>query len=191
MKNLSIKSKEDILKDKINNINQLLDTYKVGIIKPMILDFHCCDVTTAVLEKPDALNEQIYEMNFQYISVDFIIATNCPFIISVKFEDNIDPQVSLYEINYDNKHIYHGNNGLIEIYQTTEEKKIPIKFTFIAKNYYKDNPKDFSNKVKIKITVSYLNDSTINKSILYSIVRFNSGYNEEIVYDETNIENLI
>lgn len=187
----TIKSKEDILKNKINNINQLLDTYKVGIIKPMILDFHCCDVTTAVLEKPDALNEQIYEMNFQYISVDFIIATNCPFIISVKFEDNIDPQVSLYEINYDNKHIYHGNNGLIEIYQTTEEKKIPIKFTFIAKNYYKDNTKDFSNKVKIKITVSYLNDSTINKSILYSIVRFNSGYNEEIVYDETNIENLI
>ena len=56
----TIKSKEDILKDKINNINQLLDTYKVGIIKPMILDFHCCDVTTAVLEKPDALNEQIY-----------------------------------------------------------------------------------------------------------------------------------
>jgi len=186
-----IKTDISLLKEKISEIRDDLKTYKVGILQPMILDFHCCDITTFVLEKPNYLNEQINDMEFQYKSVDFIISTNCPFIISVKFENNIDPQVSLYEINYDNKHVYYGTNGLIQIYQTTQEKKIPIKFTFIAKNYYKNNQKESTNEVKVKITVSYLNDSTINKSILYSIVRFNSGYNTEIVYDESNVDKLI
>ena len=77
----------------------------------------------------------------------------------------------------------------METYQTTREKTLPLKFTFICKNYYNNDRKDFSKTVKIKITVSYIDDVSINKSLIYSITRFNSGYNEEIIYDVVNIEN--
>ena len=185
-----IADKNTLLLDKINEVKYLLTEYEVGVVKPQILDFHCCDPTSSILEKTFFLNQIVDEMKYQYITTDFIVSTNCPFFISVKFENNIDPCVSLFEINYNDKHKYNGNNGLIQIYQSTEERKVPIKFTFIAKNYFNNNIKDFSNKVKIKITVSYAYDITINKSVLYSIVRFNSGYNEEIEYNEVNINKL-
>ena len=127
-------------------------------------------------------------MNTQFISVDFSISTNCPFSISIKYENNVDPAVQLYSINYDNILDLRGAAGLLEIYQTTQGKNIPLRFTFIAKNYFNNNRKEFSKTTKINITVSYINDMSINKSIMYSITRFNSGYNEEIIYDVVNIE---
>lgn len=175
------------IENKISEINYLLTEYEFGIEKPSILDFHCACLLTSVLDKPYALNEQVEDMEYQFITADFIISTNCPFVINVKFEDNIDPAVLLYEINYNDTHIYNGNLGLIEIYQTTEEEKIPIKLTFIAKNYYKDDQKEYSTTTKVKVTVSYANDVSINKYLIFNLIRFNSAYNEEIVYIERNI----
>ncbi len=75
----------------------------------------------------------------------------------------------------------------METYQTTQEEKVPIRLTFVCKNYYKDDPKEYSISTKAKITVSYINDTSVNKYIIFSIVRFNSAYNEEIVYTDRNL----
>lgn len=184
----SLKTKEDKLQKQITDIDYLFEEYKVGLNKPEIYDFHCCDLLTSVLQKPIFLNQTADQMNTQFISVDFSISTNCPFSISIKYENNVDPAVQLYAINYDNILDLRGAAGLLEIYQTTQGKNIPLRFTFIAKNYFNNNRKEFSKTTKINITVSYINDMSINKSIMYSITRFNSGYNEEIIYDVVNIE---
>jgi len=177
--------------EKISDIDYLLKNYQVGLKKPEIFDFHCARVLTSVLEKPSHIDEGVSNMPYQFITTDFVVSTNCPFIISIKYEDNIDPAIALYQINYDTINIYNGNAGLFEVFQTTEEKQVPLKMTFICKNYYKSDKKEYSNKVKIKIIISYYNDISINKSVIYSIVRFNSRYNEEIEYDEKNIETYI
>ena len=173
-----------------NDIDYLLNEYQIATSKPSILDFHCSQLLTGVLEKPIKLDENVNEMESQFIDVVFMIATNCPFKISLTFENNLDPQFSLHEINYNDIFIYNGNEGLDTTYQTTEGKSVPLKFTFIGKNYYNANRKVFSNKVNIKIVVSYANDGNIFKEILYSIIRYNSGYKKEIEYNDENIENV-
>lgn len=178
------------LSQKTTDIDYLLDEYKVGIMKPDIIDFHCGNLLSGVLEKPMYLNQPLNEMGVQFITTDFILKTNCPFIISLNYEDNTDPKVALYSIKYNN-YEYYGNNGLLNRFDTTREEGAPVRFTFVASNYYKNDKTEFSNKVKAHITVSYADDQSINKSIMYSIVRFNSGYTEEIEYDVTNIEMVI
>ena len=186
----SFSSIEENIKKIDEDIKYLLNDYQVGISKPSILDFHCAQLLTGVLEKPIKYNESVDEMPMQFMSVVFMIATNCPFKISLTFTDNIDPQFSLHEINYNDSFINKGNEALETVYQTTEGKTIPLKFTFIGKNYYNADKSNFSNKIKIKIVVSYANDGNVFKEILYSIIRYNSGYTEEITYDDKNIENI-
>lgn len=188
LNNLDVKI--STLSQKVNDIDYLLSEYKVGIVKPEIIDFHCANLLSAVLEKPIYLNQPLNEMGVQFITTDFTLKTNCPFIISLNYEDNTDPKVALYSIKYNN-YEYFGNNGLLSRFDTTREENAPIRFTFVASNYYKNDKTEFSNKVKVHITVSYVDDASINKSIIYSIVRFNSAYTEEIEYDITNIEMVI
>jgi len=183
-----IKNKISYVQSKIDQISDKLHEYKIGIIEPMILDFHCVDIPSATFRKPNYLDEPIYEMEFQYISVNLLVSTNCPFIISIKFEDNIDPQISLYEINYNDININYGNEGLLETYQSTNGEKVPIKLTFIGKNYYNNDVSNFSNKVKVKIIVSYVNDVEKYREVNFSMIRFNSGYNENITYPDHNLD---
>ena len=173
------------------DIRYLLEEYQVAVSKPSILDFHCAQLLTGVLEKPMKRDESINEMATQFVEVVFMVATNCPFRIAIEFENNLDPQFSLHEINYNDVFIYNGNEGLQNVYQTTESKSVPLKFTFIGKNYYNADKSDYSSKIKIRIVVSYANDGNEFKEILYSIIRYNSGYYKGIEYDDTNIENVL
>lgn len=177
----------------LNDVKYLLEEYEVGNSNPEIIDFHATKLLSAVLERPYYIDPPLTnnELELNFISVEFIIATNCPFKLSIKYEDNVEIPVKLYSINYNNIKIYSGNSGLSEIFQTTESLPVPIKFTFIARNYYKNDKNEYSTETKITITASYVDNVLINKSLMYSIIRFNSAYNEEIEYDETNIENYI
>lgn len=183
--------KDNSIKKYDEEIDYLLHEYQVSINKPSIFDFHASQLLTGVLEKPMKLNELPNEMPTQFMEVVLMINTNCPFRISIKFEDNIDPQISLYEINYNDIFVYHGNEGLENVYQMTENKTLPIKLTFICKNFYNADNKVYSNKIKINIVASYSNDGNIFKEIKYSIIRFNSAYRKYIIYDDENVENII
>ena len=174
------------IQDSIKEINQniedikyLLDNYGFGVQKPLIFKFYCATLLSGVLEYPE-YKEDPEEMPTQLINVEFIINTNCPFNISIEFIDNVEPQVTLYEINYGDIVINQGNAGLSMHYQTTEEKDIPLKFSFLCKNYFSDNDKEYSNNTNINIKVSYDNDATVYREVIYTIVRFNSNYTDSI-----------
>lgn len=189
----NINTNEEELEKTLNDVKYLLEEYEVGNSNPEIIDFHATKLLSAVLERPYYLDPPLTnnELELNFVSVEFVIATNCPFKLSIKYEDNVEIPVKLYSINYNNIKIYSGTSGLGEIFQTTESLPVPIKFTFLARNYYKNDKNEYSTETKITITVSYVDNVLINKSIIYSIIRFNSAYNEEIEYDETNIENYI
>lgn len=183
-----LKEKCNFIEKKINNINYLLSEYSRVNNSSMIKKFYCSNLISRILIKPKKQDETINDMPTQYVNAEFIINTNCPFIVSVIFSDNPDPQVSLFEINYNNINKYKGNIGLGQIYQTTEENDAHITFTFACKNYASSDRNNFSTSTKIQITVSAFNDTNIYRSINYSITRFNSMYREEIEYKDTNID---
>lgn len=176
----------DTIQDSIEEINQniddikyLLDNYGFGVQKPLIFKFYCATLLSGVLEYPE-YKEDSEEMPTQLINVEFIINTNCPFNISMEFIDNVEPQITLYEINYGDIVINQGNAGLSIHYQTTEEKDIPLKFSFLCKNYFSDDDKEYSSNTNINIRVSYDNDATVYREVIYTIVRFNSNYTDSI-----------
>lgn len=176
----------DTIQDSIEEINQniddikyLLDNYGFGVQKPLIFKFYCATLLSGVLEYPE-YKEDPEEMPTQLINVEFIINTNCPFNISIEFIDNVEPQITLYEINYGDIVINQGNAGLSIHYQTTEEKDIPLKFSFLCKNYFSDDDKEYSSNTNINIRVSYDNDATVYREVIYTIVRFNSNYTDSI-----------
>ena len=178
------------IKKEIKDIDYLLKNNNYGLMKPQIYGFSCSSILSRVLNKPLKKDEEPSEMQIQIIDVEFTVNTNCPFTVSVLYEDNIDPQISLYEINYDNVYIHKGNLGLGLVYQGTNLENRPIKFTFLCRNYA-STKNEYSKNTKMHITISSYNDNNISKSIIYSIIRFNSKYSEEIEYKDNNIENYI
>lgn len=186
----NIDKKLSTIKNDISKINESLKSNNFTVLKPTIYDFHCSSLLSRVLNKPKKKKEKIQEMRIQIIPVEFTINTNCPFTVSVLFEDNVDPQISLYEINYNDTDIFKGNLGLGMKYQSTNLEPLYIKFTFLCKNY-QSTKNEYSKITRIKITISSSNDANIYKSIIYSIVRFNSLYDEEIEYKDNNAETYL
>lgn len=183
-----IEEKCNKVKEKLENVNYLLNEYSGRISGSMIKKFYCSQLISRILIKPKKQDEKVNDMPTQYVNAQFIINTNCPFIISVIYEDNIDPQISLFEINYNNINTFKGNIGLGQIYQTTEEIDAHLTLTFACKNYNLSDTSNYSKSTKIKITVSAFNDTSVYKSINYAITRFNSMYREEIEYKDMNID---
>lgn len=171
----------------IDDIKYLLDNYGFGVQKPLIFKFYCPHLLSSVLELPKYQDDP-NEMPTQLVSVEFIINTNCPFNISLEFIDNVEPQVTLYEINFGDIIINQGNAGLSTRYQTTEEKDIPLKFSFLCKNYFNSDSTEYSNNTNVKIRVTYDNDALVYREIIFTIVRFNSNYTEEINSKENYVD---
>ena len=171
----------------IDDIKYLLDNYGFGVQKPLIFKFYCPYLLSSVLELPKYQDDP-NEMPTQLVSVEFIINTNCPFNISLEFIDNVEPQVTLYEINFGDIIINQGNAGLSTRYQTTEEKDVPLKFSFLCKNYFNSDSTEYSNNTNIKIRVTYDNDALVYRELIFTIVRFNSNYTEEINSKENYVD---
>ena len=175
----TISSNLDNINTTINDIDYLLKNFGFGIEKATIFKFYCSTLLSTVLEFPE-YNEDPDEMDTQIVSIDFVVNTNCPFNISIEYIDNIEPQVTLYEINYADIVVLQGNAGLSTSYQTTEERDLPLKFSFLCKNYYDSDDTEYSINTNIKIRLSYDKDASIYREVIYTLVRFNSGYSELI-----------
>lgn len=155
---------------------------------PKIISFYCDGLSSTDLAKPTEYGEFVENMPLQKIHATFIINTNCPFRLSIEYLDNIDPEVTLYEINYDDVDILHGNLGLTKIFQSTKRKDVKVTLYWLCKNYRHSDLSEFSNKTRINIKAFYVNDSSVNKELMYSVTRYNSLYKEE---DDDNGEIII
>ena len=176
---------------RIDEIENLLKNYSQEITSPTIFTFVCDGLSSATLVKPEEYGEVPEKMPVQKVSASFIVNTNCPFKISLQYIDNVDPEITLYEINYDDVDKYPGVVGLTRTYQSTKEKDVKITLSWLCKNYRTNKNTEYSNKTRIILKVMFTNDITISKEVKYSITRFNSLYNEKIDYNGQNDEIII
>ena len=188
---LDIGEQISVLNSRISELENELENYSPEITSPTIFTFVCDGLASATLVKPIEYGEVPEKMATQKVSASFIINTNCPFKITLQYIDNVDPEISLYEINYNDVDKYPGVVGLTRTYQSTEEKDVRIKLSWLCKNYRTNKSTEYSNKTRVVLKVMYANDISINKEVKYSIVRFNSLYNEQIDYNGQNDEIII
>lgn len=176
----NIKLKIDTIKNRISELSNLtLKTTVNEITEPMIFTFVCNSVTSVNLTKPtygtfpdDFLQETI--------TAEFTVNTNCPFIITLTYIDNVSPSIYLYEINYDDLDNYPGDLGLYNEFQSTNSVDKILRFSWKCKNYSASNSNE-STSTRIKITISYSKDNTVSQTVYYNIVRYNSLYKENKV----------
>ena len=176
---------------RIADINNEIENLSPTIVSPTIFTFVCDGLSSATLVKPSEYGEVPEKMPVQKVSATFIINTNCPFKIGLQYLDNVDPEISLYEINYNDIDKYPGVVGLTRTYQSTQETDVKITLSWLCKNYRTNKTTEYSNKTRVILKVMYANDISINKEIKYSITRFNSLYNEKIDYSGQNDEIII
>lgn len=179
------------LNNRIITIEDELANLSPEIKSPMIFTFVCDGLASATLVKPTEYGEVPEKMPVQKVTAKFIVNTNCPFKITLQYIDNVDPEISLYEINYNDVDKYPGVVGLTRTYQSTEEKDVRISLSWLCKNYRTNKSMEYSNKTRVLLKVMFANDITINKEVKYSITRFNSLYNEKIDYSGQNDEIII
>ncbi len=151
---------------------------------PRVFTFVCDGLASVDLKKPEEYGEMPEDMPVQRINASFIVNTNCPFKIAVRYIDNESPQIALYEINYNDVDKYPGETGLTRTYQSTNEKDVKISFSWLCKNYRNTDNSNYSIKTRVVIDVMYANDINITKEVKYSIIRFNSLYNEALVSND-------
>lgn len=169
------------LDNRLDSVGNLLDGVEIVEHGPRIFTFVCDGLASVDLIKPESYGELPENMPTQKITATFIVNTNCPFKISIEYIDNDSPAISLYETNYDDIDIYQGESGTTRTYQTTEGKNAKISFSWLCKNYRDTNSNNYSKKTRINIRASYANDASIWKEVKYSIVRFNSLYNSNML----------
>lgn len=185
----------DYIEEMISNLNQrVLDienSINYNINTNAIYTFVCNGISSAILVKSKEYGEFPEKMPVQKVSAQFTVNTNCPFKIRINYFDNISPEISLYEINYNDVDIYPGMVGLSKTYQSTEEKDVNITLYWLCKNYRSNNTSEYFNKTRILIEVYCATDNKVIKHVNYSITRFNSLYNEQIDYTGQNDDLLI
>lgn len=166
------------IKDKLEDIRYLLEEYDAGILRPSIFKFYCNNLLSYALKKP-IQGERIEEMEPQIVSVELVINTNCPYNLNVQIENNEEPPIAVNEINVNDDYVYSGSMGLGIRYQSTEGKDIPIKISFICRNY-SSTKKEFQLYTKAKITAACDADGNVFKDLIFTVVRYNSSYSEDI-----------
>ena len=75
------------------------------------------------------------DMISETITAEFTVNTNCPFIITITYMDNLAPSIYLYEINYDDIDNYPGEVGLYNEFQSTGYADKILRFSWKCKNY--------------------------------------------------------
>ena len=179
------------LNNRIDNIGNELQIITPSISGSKIFTFVCDGLSSIDLVKPSEYGEVPEKMPMQKVSATFIINTNCPFKININYIDNISPAVSLFELNYNDVDKYPGITGLTRTYQSTNEKDVKITLSWLCKNYRKNENTEYSTKTRIHITAFCANDVSIFKEVKYSIVRFNSLYNDDLINGGNNDDTII
>lgn len=174
----NIMSRIESVKEKIYALsNSLSNATIVNITDPTIFTFMCTSVTSANLTRPEygTFPDDFIQ---ETITAEFVVNTNCPFIVTITYMDNVSPNIYLYEINYDDLDTYPGDVGLYNEFQSTSCTDKILRFSWICKNYSSSNGVE-SVSTRIKITISYSKDNTVSKSVYYNIIRYNSLYNKK------------
>lgn len=188
---LLMSSKISDLDLKISNLEERLRNATPVVRTQSIFGFTCKNIASSVLVKPREYGELTKDMQTQKVSAEFVVKTNCPFKINIESIDNIAPQVLLYEINYDDLYVMPGNSGLSTTFKSTDNQEKKLVFSWLCKNYRSNTFSEYSTTTKFIITVASADDASQKKHLKYSIVRYNSLFNDKIDYEAQNDEIII
>lgn len=171
----SVETEKTLLSELQNSVTELQDLIinNSFTVKGGIYALSCNDTTITNLVKPEYLEEPV-NMKTQHVYVSMNIITDCDFNISVLYENNETPAVELSQINYNDEFSFQGYEGLLQTYPTTNKKQKRVILLFNCKNF-KASAGKYEKTTKITITISSVKDKEIKKSLLYSIVRYNSN----------------
>ena len=171
----------DEIESRISSMRTMLDSGNFVYAEPEIRHLTCNQTTTAILEKPEYLEEPI-NMETQHVYVSLSAITNCRFVVEVIYDNNVVPNVELESINYNDEFKVSGVECLEYIWPSTGMKEKNIVLLFNSKNFFSTTgPK--TDVTKLSIALTAYDDNTKTKRVIYSIIRYNSFYKED---DDTN-----
>ena len=188
----SIEQEKTLLVELQNTISKLQSVVIDSSLKTKggIYSLSCNESTITNLIKPTYLEEPV-NMKTQHVYVSMNVITDCDFNISVLYENNETPAVELSQVNYNDEFSYQGFEGLLKEYPSTNIKQKRVVLLFNCKNF-KATAGKYEKATKITITISSVKDKELKKSLLYSVVRYNSNI---LVKDKTddseNTENTL
>lgn len=171
----------DEIESRISSMRTMLDSGNFVYAEPEIRHLTCNQTTTAILEKPEYLEEPI-NMEIQHVYVSLSAITNCRFVVEVIYDNNVVPNVELESINYNDEFKVSGVECLKYVWPSTGMKEKNIVLLFNSKNFFSTTgPK--TDVTKLSIALTAYDDNTKTKRVIYSIIRYNSFYKED---DDTN-----
>lgn len=167
----------DTLEERISYLQNILSSGTYGSQEPEIRHLTCDQTTTSELVPPTYQQEPI-NMEMQHVYVSLNVITNCEFKITLDYQDDKNPTTQLDNINFNEEIQKFGVEALDYVWPSTGMKEKRIVLLFNVKNFY-SSTEGQTAITKIHISVAAEADNTKEKSILYSIIRYNSAWKEE------------
>ena len=167
----------DTLEERISYLQNMLSSGTYGSQEPEIRHLTCDQTTTSELVPPTYQQEPI-NMEMQHVYVSLNVITNCEFKITLDYQDDKNPTTQLDNINFNEEIQKFGVEALDYVWPSTGMKEKRIVLLFNVKNFY-SSTEGQTAITKIHISVAAEADNTKEKSILYSIIRYNSAWKEE------------
>ena len=166
------------VEQKIAYIRNFLDNNQYQGNVSTISHLSCNETTTTMLAPPESMEEPI-NMPIQHVYVSLNVITNCDFSIDIDYENNETPTIELDNINYNDEYHLQGIEALEHTWESTNMQEKNVILLFNCKNFLSSTgPK--TKITKLNITVSAKDNSNEYKSIIYSVIRYNSYFiNEE------------
>ena len=119
-------------------------------------------------------------------SVELQVTSNCQFNLSVSFENNEMPAMSVEQIYYDGQLKQSGSSTTWQ-FDSTDNKQKSIKISFTASNFNNKTVVDKFINTKAIIKLSAISDSTISQEVVHLFHRWNEwAFKEPIT---TTVEN--
>ena len=168
-------------KKKLDDYINYLSSGNVLLKNKNILLFAINETSAVELNKP-LFDEEVVNMPLQTVTAVFDVITTCDFILNIDFKEGTNefPLVDVFEVNYNDEKSYTKVEALDPktIFPSTSGKLKKFIIKFSAKN--------FRNTVKlshiitdVNIQISSADDHNKYLSQKFSILRYNSAYNEE------------
>jgi len=173
------------------SLNEYLKSGNVLLRDKNIQLFSINEKSVTELSKPKK-DEEVINMETQYVSIEFNIITTCDFIMNIHFEEGTNefPNVDIVEVNYNTKKIYTREEALNPktVYPSTNGELMKFIVKLSAKNF-RNSTKGQSLVTSINFIISNAEDHNKQKNEKYSIIRYNSLYKEKTNEDSTKNEN--
>lgn len=139
----------------------------------MIASFNNYGTTITTLDMPvwdpDA---HVVHSEEKFYSVQFSIVTNCKFHVSVEYQNNVSPGITLHRVKMGDNPPVSGSGLSNYMFESTNMNENTLNFEFLCNNY-EASSLERSTPTTVFITVSSINDASVYRSGAHVFNRWN------------------